>query len=669
MQRAVWQEESEVFGEEPETNFKRDKAPWESLSKTSADLQADAENYARMANHEVKHLWAPPSEVDLEAAFEKELAAADYEMAPPWDKSEGAVIKQSSRDSQMAENYNYRAIWHDSGMSQHRLEQLAAYEMQPPWQRDGGDENKLKELQSTKVKLPPTLAPWKHGAQAGRPVRKKENVASTALWDDLTSKNKKKKKLSLPSSGDPILDALREKILSNPNYIGVSSLAKKFKIIDDDRSGSLNLVEFRKGVKECRLEISDMQVKHLFNIFDKDDNGLVSYEEFLVGIRGMLSERRKYMVGLAFQVLDADKSGFIDLEDIKMNYNAKGHREVVAGYKTEEEVLRELLDNFDGGELKAKTTGDGMVTLEEFFSYYANISAGVDSDDYFELMMRNAWHISGGAGWCSNTTNKRVLVTHTDGSQTVEEIQDDLGLKEGDSAGMVERLRRQGVQAASLDTKGGVGAGNVAAEIAGAALMQAGESLEVGDDSVLMLPAGGDQRAAAPVPQAPQALQRSAPGSRRHSGASDKSNRSAPAHIASPRQAPGMRYAEIAVNAADAKAAAAAAAAAPAQVQSLGDAMRAPPVANPSLQVDPSVAGSGVAAVQRRKDGAKAPQYTRQQMEQAAMKGRVPLHPLDAAIPAPAPAPGSARGNGNKVTSLREMVAKNAADYLLDGKK
>ena len=58
-------------------------------------------------------------------------------------------------DSQMAENYNYRAIWHDSGMSQHRLEQLAAYGMQPPWQRDGG-ENKLKELQSTKVKLPPT---------------------------------------------------------------------------------------------------------------------------------------------------------------------------------------------------------------------------------------------------------------------------------------------------------------------------------------------------------------------------------------------------------------------------------------------------------------------------------------------------------------------------------
>ena len=54
--------------------------------------------------------------MDLEAAFEKELAAVDYEMAPPWDKSEGAVIKQSSGRSDGGESI-YRAIWHDSGMS------------------------------------------------------------------------------------------------------------------------------------------------------------------------------------------------------------------------------------------------------------------------------------------------------------------------------------------------------------------------------------------------------------------------------------------------------------------------------------------------------------------------------------------------------------------------
>lgn len=58
----------------------------------------------------------------------------------------------------------------------------------------------------------------------------------------------------------------------------------------------------------------------------------------------------------------------------------------------------------------------------EFCSYYSNISASIDDDDYFELMMRNAWHISGGEGWCANTSNRRVLVTHAGGKQTVEEI-------------------------------------------------------------------------------------------------------------------------------------------------------------------------------------------------------------------------------------------------------
>lgn len=37
-------------------------------------------------------------------------------------------------------------------------------------------------------------------------------------------------------------------------------------------------------------------------------------------------------------------------------------------------------------------------------------------------MIRNAWHISGGEGWCANSSCRRVLVTHTDGRQTVEEI-------------------------------------------------------------------------------------------------------------------------------------------------------------------------------------------------------------------------------------------------------
>jgi hypothetical protein len=47
------------------------------------------------------------------------------------------------------------------------------------------------------------------------------------------------------------------------------------------------------------------------------------------------------------------------------------------------------------------------------------VSASIDGDDYFELTIRNAWHLDGGEGACANTTIPRELVIGKDGSQKV----------------------------------------------------------------------------------------------------------------------------------------------------------------------------------------------------------------------------------------------------------
>jgi hypothetical protein len=110
--------------------------------------------------------------------------------------------------------------------------------------------------------------------------------------------------------------------------------------------------------------------------------------------------------------------------------------------------LKEFLDTFDQGEK------DGKITPDEFIRYYGNVSASIDDDDYFELMIRNAWHISGGEGWCANSTCRRVLVTHEDGSQTVEEIKNDIGMKADDKTAMMSNLNNQGINAKNIDTSG-----------------------------------------------------------------------------------------------------------------------------------------------------------------------------------------------------------------------
>ena len=204
------------------------------------------------------------------------------------------------------------------------------------------------------------------------------------------------------------------------------------------------------------MNFTEPETEELFKFFDEDAGGTITYDEFLVGIRGEMNTRRSQLVLLAFDILDADKGGFVDIDDIADKYNAKTNPDVISGKKTEKQVLKEFLDTFDQGEK------DGKVYPDEFCKYYSNISASVDLDDYFELMIRNAWHIPGGEGWCANTANKRVLVTHPDGRQTVECINDDMGLDLSDKAAIAARLKAQGIECDpdTIDTIGTVDDGS-----------------------------------------------------------------------------------------------------------------------------------------------------------------------------------------------------------------
>jgi Ca2+-binding EF-hand superfamily protein len=209
--------------------------------------------------------------------------------------------------------------------------------------------------------------------------------------------------------------------------------------MDDDNSSKIDLAEFTKGMAEHALDWTPAQVKAVFDLFDADKSGGIDISEFLFGVRGTLNERRCQLVLMAFEILDADGSGFVELNDISAKYCADKHHDVISGKRSKEEILSEFLGTFD------TIDKDGKVTPAEFLKYYGNVSSSIDDDDYFELMMRNAWHISGGEGWCANSSNMRVLVGHTDGRATVEEVNDDLGIIYSDKEKIVSVLVAQGI--------------------------------------------------------------------------------------------------------------------------------------------------------------------------------------------------------------------------------
>ena len=89
------------------------------------------------------------------------------------------------------------------------------------------------------------------------------------------------------------------------------------------------------------------------------------------------------------------------------------HPDVKKGIKTEEEVLSEFLDTCEVHHgLKHPEDRDGKVTLREFIEYYTNISSTIDNDEYFELMITNAWNLNNvnyGKAWGGEIWNKHIF--------------------------------------------------------------------------------------------------------------------------------------------------------------------------------------------------------------------------------------------------------------------
>lgn len=201
---------------------------------------------------------------------------------------------------------------------------------------------------------------------------------------------------------------------------GIRGLKLMFKAIDRDRNNSIDPTEFKYAMRDYGIPITDDEVSAVVKYFDTNKDGKISFDEFLRAIRGDLNERRTEMVHLAYGVLDKSGDGLVTIEDIMIAYDATYHPDFQSGRKTKEEVLREFMTVWETHKK------DGIVTKAEFEDYYKDISASIDSDDYFELMIRNAWHIAGGEGQMENTTIKRVLRTNADGSQEVVMVENDL---------------------------------------------------------------------------------------------------------------------------------------------------------------------------------------------------------------------------------------------------
>lgn len=207
------------------------------------------------------------------------------------------------------------------------------------------------------------------------------------------------------------------KTLKSRGAHGIRGLGIVFRRMDNNGDRKMDRHEFMWGLKENGHTLSPSEYERIFKYFDKNNDGKISFDEFLRGVRGELSEFRKQFVLMAFKKLDKTGNGIVDVQDLLVNYDVSFHPKFRSGEMSKNDILDEFLAQWDTKQR------DGKVTLAEFEEYYADVSASIDEDDYFELMMRNAWHIEGGEGQTANTSIPRHLVTDAQGNQSVQVMQ------------------------------------------------------------------------------------------------------------------------------------------------------------------------------------------------------------------------------------------------------
>jgi len=188
-----------------------------------------------------------------------------------------------------------------------------------------------------------------------------------------------------------VVERTRDKILERGGNHGLRGIRRSFKVMDDSGDKKMSFMEFKYGLKDYGLrELTDIDFEMIWKYFDRDESGFVSFDEFLRGLRGEMTQRRIDLIGEAYDKLDRTGDGRVTVEDLSGVYDTSMHPDVLTKKLTEEEVMIGFMGQWDTLEK------DGVVTFDEFIEYYKDVSCSVDEDDYFELMIRNAWQLEGG---------------------------------------------------------------------------------------------------------------------------------------------------------------------------------------------------------------------------------------------------------------------------------
>ena len=263
--------------------------------------------------------------------------------------------------------------------------------------------------------------------QKSAPIEKQEIPEK----NEIVVENEEKNNLKL-NNPEEILNLMKD-VLNERGVQGICSIARNFRIIDENNSQTIDFDEFKQVCNMYNFGLDDKQLKMVFGNFDSENIGEIDYDEFIRTLRGEMNEFRQNLVQNVFDKLDIKKSGEISFKELNNKYNAKNHPDVISGKISEEEALKEFIDTFqETYNYLCGTETNNIVTIEEFLEYYENVSMTIDEDDYFEYLLNNVWNLGLDIKY-KNEIKKPDIEENAQEKQINEQLKEDLNAKKEQS--------------------------------------------------------------------------------------------------------------------------------------------------------------------------------------------------------------------------------------------
>lgn len=130
------------------------------------------------------------------------------------------------------------------------------------------------------------------------------------------------------------------------------------------------------------LELSEIEVTEMIKYFDTNNDGAIQFNELLKALRGSLNHARMIAVDTLFNKIDKASIGSVTLHELEKAYKAENHPDVQNGARTAEEVANEFSKSW---ETQKK---DGLISKQEFFDFFTEVAAHVESDAEFVSMLK-----------------------------------------------------------------------------------------------------------------------------------------------------------------------------------------------------------------------------------------------------------------------------------------